>query len=54
MATWGKHRSGALVIRVEQDQSVITEQPRKTDARYAVSVNAAFGGANTALVVGAP
>ena len=33
---------------------VITEQPRKTDARYAVSVNAAFGGANTALVVGAP
>lgn len=29
-------------------------EPRTTDARYALSVNAAFGGANTALVVGAP
>jgi len=32
---------------------VITGQPRRTDARYAMSVNAAFGGANTALVVAA-
>ncbi|HVV19542.1 MAG TPA: beta-ketoacyl synthase N-terminal-like domain-containing protein [Pseudonocardiaceae bacterium] len=29
-------------------------EPRATDARYALSVNAAFGGANTALLVGAP
>jgi 3-oxoacyl-[acyl-carrier-protein] synthase II len=33
---------------------VITDRPRKTGARYAMSLNAAFGGANTALVVVAP
>jgi 3-oxoacyl-(acyl-carrier-protein) synthase len=33
---------------------VVTGQPRRTGTRYAMSVNAAFGGANTALVVGAP
>src|SRR5437763_338125 len=29
-------------------------RPRATDARYAMSLNAAFGGANTALVLEAP
>jgi 3-oxoacyl-[acyl-carrier-protein] synthase II len=33
---------------------VVVGEPRPTDARYALSVNAAFGGANTALLVGAP
>jgi 3-oxoacyl-[acyl-carrier-protein] synthase II len=33
---------------------LVTEQPRRTETRYALSVNAAFGGANTALLVGAP
>jgi 3-oxoacyl-[acyl-carrier-protein] synthase II len=33
---------------------VIVGEPRATDARYALTVNAAFGGANTALLVGAP
>jgi 3-oxoacyl-[acyl-carrier-protein] synthase II len=28
--------------------------PRETWPRYALSLNAAFGGANTALLVGAP
>jgi 3-oxoacyl-[acyl-carrier-protein] synthase II len=33
---------------------LVVDEPRETDARYALSVNAAFGGANTALLVGAP
>jgi 3-oxoacyl-[acyl-carrier-protein] synthase II len=33
---------------------VVVGEPRPTDTRYALSVNAAFGGANTALLVGAP
>jgi 3-oxoacyl-[acyl-carrier-protein] synthase II len=33
---------------------LVLGEPRSTDARYALSVNAAFGGANTALLVGAP
>jgi 3-oxoacyl-[acyl-carrier-protein] synthase II len=33
---------------------VVVDRPRPTHARYALSVNAAFGGANTALLVGAP
>lgn len=32
----------------------VVDRPRSTAARYALSVNAAFGGANTALLVGAP
>lgn len=32
----------------------IVVEPRTTNARYALTVNAAFGGANTALLVGAP
>ena len=53
-------RAGALPVNagfVEPDEScrldlVLDERP--TDARYALTVNAAFGGANTALLVGAP
>jgi 3-oxoacyl-[acyl-carrier-protein] synthase II len=33
---------------------LVVDRPRDTDTRYALSVNAAFGGANTALLVGAP
>ncbi|HEX5405122.1 MAG TPA: beta-ketoacyl synthase N-terminal-like domain-containing protein [Pseudonocardiaceae bacterium] len=33
---------------------LVVDRPRETDTRYALSVNAAFGGANTALLVGAP
>ncbi|MDG4781597.1 beta-ketoacyl synthase N-terminal-like domain-containing protein [Micromonospora sp. WMMD961] len=33
---------------------VITDQPRRTTATHALTLNAAFGGANTALLVGAP
>jgi 3-oxoacyl-[acyl-carrier-protein] synthase II len=33
---------------------VVVERPRITDARFALSLNAAFGGANSALLVGAP
>jgi 3-oxoacyl-[acyl-carrier-protein] synthase II len=33
---------------------VIVDAPRPTTARYALSLNSAFGGANTALLVGAP
>ena len=53
-------RAGTLPVNagfVEPDEScrldlVLDERP--TDARYALTVNAAFGGANTALLVGAP
>jgi len=33
---------------------LVVDQPRPASARYALSLNAAFGGANTALLVGAP
>lgn len=33
---------------------VITAAPRPVTSRYALSLNAAFGGANTALLVGTP
>jgi 3-oxoacyl-[acyl-carrier-protein] synthase II len=33
---------------------LVLDRPQRTDARYALCVNSAFGGANTALVVGAP
>ncbi|MFJ8687532.1 beta-ketoacyl-[acyl-carrier-protein] synthase family protein [Micromonospora wenchangensis] len=33
---------------------VVTAAPRPVTSRYALSLNAAFGGANTALLVGAP
>ncbi|MFJ6194577.1 beta-ketoacyl-[acyl-carrier-protein] synthase family protein [Micromonospora sp. NPDC092111] len=33
---------------------VVTDAPRPVSGRYALSLNAAFGGANTALLVGAP
>ncbi|MCX5065169.1 beta-ketoacyl-[acyl-carrier-protein] synthase family protein [Micromonospora lupini] len=33
---------------------VITDRPRRTTATHALTLNAAFGGANTALLVGAP
>ncbi|TDB79155.1 beta-ketoacyl synthase [Micromonospora sp. KC721] len=33
---------------------VVTDAPRPAVGRYALSLNAAFGGANTALLVGAP
>jgi 3-oxoacyl-(acyl-carrier-protein) synthase len=32
---------------------VVVGEPRATDTRYALTINAAFGGANTALLVGA-
>ncbi|MFG2048951.1 beta-ketoacyl synthase N-terminal-like domain-containing protein [Micromonospora sp. NPDC048935] len=32
--------------------NVITDRPRKTEATHALTLNAAFGGANTALLVG--
>jgi 3-oxoacyl-(acyl-carrier-protein) synthase len=54
-------RSGRLPVNagflgVDDDcrLDLIVDEPRATDARYALSVNAAFGGANTALLVGAP
>ncbi len=34
--------------------NLILDQPRATTASYAMSLNAAFGGANTALLVGTP
>ncbi|WCN78808.1 beta-ketoacyl-[acyl-carrier-protein] synthase family protein [Micromonospora sp. LH3U1] len=34
--------------------NVITDRPRKTTATHALTLNAAFGGANTALLVGTP
>jgi 3-oxoacyl-[acyl-carrier-protein] synthase II len=33
---------------------LVVDEPRQTALRYALSLNAAFGGANTALLVGAP
>jgi 3-oxoacyl-[acyl-carrier-protein] synthase II len=33
---------------------LVLDEPRPTSTRHALSVNAAFGGANTALLVGAP
>jgi 3-oxoacyl-[acyl-carrier-protein] synthase II len=54
-------RAGRLPVNagfLEPDEAcrldLVLGEARATDARYAVTVNAAFGGANTALLVGAP
>lgn len=54
-------RAGTLPVNagfIEPDDAcrldLVLHEARPTDARYAMTVNAAFGGANTALLVGAP
>jgi 3-oxoacyl-[acyl-carrier-protein] synthase II len=44
--------AGFLAPDPECDLSLVLDTPQRTDARYALSVNMAFGGANTALLVG--
>ncbi|HEY1571651.1 MAG TPA: beta-ketoacyl synthase N-terminal-like domain-containing protein [Pseudonocardiaceae bacterium] len=46
--------AGYLGPDVDCPLDVVVGRPRPSGARYALSVNAAFGGANTALLVGAP
>lgn len=46
--------AGYLEADDDCDLDVIVDGPRDIRARYALSLNAAFGGANTALLVGAP
>ncbi|HEX9339477.1 MAG TPA: beta-ketoacyl-[acyl-carrier-protein] synthase family protein, partial [Pseudonocardiaceae bacterium] len=54
-------RAGLLPVNagfIEPDDAcqldLVLGTARSTDARYALTVNAAFGGANTAILVGAP
>jgi 3-oxoacyl-(acyl-carrier-protein) synthase len=54
-------RAGRLPVNagfIEPDTAceldLVLGAARSTDARYALSINAAFGGANTAVLVGAP
>jgi 3-oxoacyl-[acyl-carrier-protein] synthase II len=54
-------RAGRLPVNagfIEPDEAcrldLVLGEARPTEARYALTVNAAFGGANTALLVGAP
>jgi 3-oxoacyl-[acyl-carrier-protein] synthase II len=46
--------AGFLAPDVDCPLDVIVDAPRPTTARYALSLNSAFGGANTALLVATP
>ncbi|HEV2370874.1 MAG TPA: beta-ketoacyl synthase N-terminal-like domain-containing protein [Streptosporangiaceae bacterium] len=46
--------AGFLAPDEECELDLVLAGPREHQARYALSVNSAFGGANTALLVGAP
>jgi 3-oxoacyl-[acyl-carrier-protein] synthase II len=44
--------AGYLAPDPDCDLTLVLDSPQRTDTRYALTVNMAFGGANTALVVG--
>jgi 3-oxoacyl-(acyl-carrier-protein) synthase len=46
--------AGFLAPDPDCDLRLVLDAPQRTDARYALTVNMAFGGANTALLVGTP
>ena len=51
---WLPVNAGFLAADPDCRLDLVLEEPRPAQPRYALSLNAAFGGANTALLVGAP